>query len=121
MPTIVVMITKLCDLIIVPGNVPNFIGRYDQSSQNVNFTWTPPIEPNGIIIGYYLSVWTENMVREYNFSNGTENFYWNASILCQNYMASIQAKTRLGKGNTTITEFKTSPGRMDVREYYFKT
>ena len=47
------MYSTLYLFLIVPGQVYNFTGRSEQNS--VVLTWSPPLEPNGIIIGYELN------------------------------------------------------------------
>ena len=104
-------------IFIVPSDSPQtFESVADQFS--VNFTWTPPTTPNGIITSYNLMVSKQSSTTTNNYT--TTSYTYDANTLSvrlgeflpfQEYNATITASTVVGYGPMATTEGRTEQGK----------
>ena len=111
---------------VVPSDSPqNFTSVPEQIS--VNFMWTAPEIPNGIVTEYNLTVTTFSTAtreRSYNttqysiMATGNETYLRNVRgfVPYQDYNASITARTVVGYGPVASTEGRTEPDSKCLRE-----
>lgn len=94
---------------IVPG-IPDNVSLTTINSTSLQLSWLPPLEPNGIIIGYYISVELQPVYQNYlTGSLITIATYPDEDELILNdlhsfagYTVTIQATTRVGNGTIAI-------------------
>ena len=100
---------------IVPSDSPQTFESVAEQSL-VNFTWTPPTTPNGIITGYNLIVSKLSTTTTNNYN--TTSYTYGANIRSvslygfspfQKYNATITASTVVGYGPVATTEGRTEP------------
>ncbi|XP_078424688.1 phosphatidylinositol phosphatase PTPRQ [Cetorhinus maximus] len=80
----------------VPGSPPQSLTSKQLSSTTVHLSWTPPLEPNGVILYYTVYIWsatTELILNEIGTSVLLKNLDNNTE-----YYAFVTANTRLGDG-----------------------
>ncbi len=75
--------------------------------------WDPPIEPNGLIIGYNLSITTHeadsSITSQIELDGFARNHIFNVSRLCRNYTVNIQAVNSAGLSPTLLLSFSSDP------------
>ena len=100
--------------IIVPSDSPQSFESFAEQFL-VNFTWSPPNTPNGIITGYNLIVTRHNTDdntynhTSYNYDPNTLSVRADGFLSFQEYNASITASTVIGSGPMAINEGRTQP------------
>ncbi len=106
-------------IFIVPSDSPQtFESVADQFL--VNFTWTPPTTPNGIITSYNLMVSKQSGTTTTN-NYDTTSYTYEATTLSvslgdflpfQEYNATITASTVVGYGPVATAEGRTEQGKL---------
>lgn len=81
----------------VPGSPPYDVAFESVSSSEVNVTWQPPLQPNGVITHYSLELW--NSSHYLNLTSPTNHIHITHLRKYANYRVMVQAHTRVGPGN----------------------
>ena len=107
----------LCVCFTVPSDSPQTFESVAEHF-SVNFTWTPPTTPNGIITGYNLivsklSTTTTNNYNttSYTYDVMTQSVSLDGFLPFQKYNATIKASTVVGYGPMATTEGRTEQGK----------
>ncbi|XP_042563353.1 phosphatidylinositol phosphatase PTPRQ [Clupea harengus] len=99
----------------VPGSPPYGLSYESLSPSEVNVSWAPPLQPNGLIVQYYVELW--NATHTLNLSTHTPHLLLSSLRKYTRYGLSVQAATRVGTGNhsseilniTTLEDVPSSP------------
>ncbi|KAL2093754.1 hypothetical protein ACEWY4_011066 [Coilia grayii] len=99
----------------VPGSPPYELSYESLSPSEVNVSWAPPLQPNGLILRYHVELW--NATHTLNLSTHTPHLLLTHLRKYARYRLSVQAATRMGTGNhssdilniTTLEDAPSSP------------
>ncbi|KAM8751980.1 phosphatidylinositol phosphatase PTPRQ [Acanthopagrus schlegelii] len=99
----------------VPGSPPYDVAFESVSSSEVNVTWQPPLQPNGVITHYSLELW--NSSHYLNLTSPTNHIHITHLRKYAHYRVMVQAHTHVGPGNysseplniTTLEDAPSTP------------
>ncbi|XP_062861138.1 phosphatidylinositol phosphatase PTPRQ [Trichomycterus rosablanca] len=83
----------------VPGSPPYELSYESISSSEVNVSWSPPLEPNGLIIYYNVEYW--NTTHTINITTPAPFAILSNLRKYASYRLTVQAATRVGLSNYT--------------------
>ena len=78
----------------------------------VSISWQEPLDHNGIVLGYNVSVGvTGQLARSFAFNATTLSSMYTVPVLCRQYTLSVSAFTSAGMGPSFVQNFTaTAPG-----------
>ncbi|KAM9854760.1 phosphatidylinositol phosphatase PTPRQ [Aulostomus maculatus] len=81
----------------VPGSAPYGLLYESVSPSEVNVTWQPPLQPNGVITHYSLQLW--NSTHYLNLTSPINSLHITHLRKYAHYRVIVQSHTRIGPGN----------------------
>ncbi|XP_062403996.1 phosphatidylinositol phosphatase PTPRQ [Sardina pilchardus] len=99
----------------VPGSPAYGLSYESLSPSEVNVSWAPPLQPNGLVLLYHVELW--NATHALNLSTPAPHLLLTNLRKYARYRLSVMAATRVGTGNysseilniTTLEDVPSSP------------